>query len=117
MDFSNFSSSHKETDLHLNDYMQIIKNRWLEIIVTFAVVFISSAVLTYLLPPRYTSTACIEIKAPGAELSIFNGEGGNTLQQIGATMPTNFEIIRSPETLKLVSRKLNLPVLWGMDEN
>ena len=119
MDFSKSQKSQAamhETELHLSDYLQIVKNRWLEISLTFVVCFVSAAVLTYLMPPRYTSTACIEIKAPSSELTIFN-DGGNTFQQIGASMPTNFEIIRSPETLKIAAQQLNLPALWAMDEN
>ena len=50
-----------EAALHAVDYWQVIKNRYGVIILTLLLVFMTAAVITYVMPKKYESYAKIEI--------------------------------------------------------
>jgi polysaccharide biosynthesis transport protein len=51
-----------EAALHAVDYWQVIKNRYGIILLTLLLVFMTAAVITYVMPKKYESQATIEVK-------------------------------------------------------
>ena len=51
-----------EASLHAIDYWQVLKNRYGVILLTFLLVFLTAAVITYVMPKKYESSALIEVK-------------------------------------------------------
>lgn len=98
------------------DYWQVLKNRYGVILLTFIVVFLTAAVITYVMPRQYESSALIEVK-PIVEIDPTMGAGGAGLGPTmgGSFLPTQFEIIVAPETLILAVDKIQLESRWGMD--
>src|SRR5690606_19206817 len=73
------SNSQSEAALHAIDYWQVIKNRYGVILLTLLLVFMTAAVITYVMPKKFESTATIEVKPRGLVLSPFGpnlGEAG-----------------------------------------
>jgi uncharacterized protein involved in exopolysaccharide biosynthesis len=58
-----------EAALHAIDYWQVIKNRYGIILLTLLLVFITAAVITYVMPKKYESIAVIEVKPPTPGMS------------------------------------------------
>lgn len=112
-------SKAKEASLHAVDYLQVMRNRWKEIFLTFLLVFMAAAVVTYLLPPVYRTKVQFEIKSPRSPIQVLN-DGGGTIwdkTQTGNYIFTQFEVVRAPETLKYVARNLYLTKEWGVSED
>jgi len=76
------------------------------VIITFLLVFMTSAVITYVMPKKFESTAVVQVR-PSAQL------GQNFTPQFFAT---EFEVIRAHQTLKLVTQRLGLTTQWNMTE-
>lgn len=111
-------SKAKEVSLHAVDYLQVMRNRWKEIFLTFLLVFMAAAVVTYLLPPTYRATARFEIRSPRTAIEIMSSRGGTVVERTASSnyLPTQFEVVSSPETLKYVAKNLNLSKEWGIPE-
>ncbi|MGC4016682.1 MAG: polysaccharide biosynthesis tyrosine autokinase [Luteolibacter sp.] len=107
-----------EATLHAVDYWQVIKNRYGVILLTLLLVFMTAAVITYVMPKKYESTAVVEVKPPSAGLTILGRE--NTELSAGVITPqffaTQFEIIKSRNVFSRVSDKLELPSRWNFDK-
>ena len=56
------SPQQNEASLHAVDYWQVIKNRYGIILLTLLLVFMTAAVITYVMPKKYESSATIEVK-------------------------------------------------------
>ena len=56
------SPQQNEAALHAVDYWQVIKNRYGIILLTLLLVFMTAAVITYVMPKKYESEATIEVK-------------------------------------------------------
>jgi succinoglycan biosynthesis transport protein ExoP len=114
------SSQQSEAALHAVDYWQVIKNRYGVILLTLLLVFMTAAVITYVMPKKFESTALIEVKPRGRLLSPF-GVLGNDTSGVTRMTPrffeTEFEKIRSNKSLEKVAEKLDLPRKWGMDKD
>lgn len=105
--------------LHAQDYMQILRNRWKTILLVFLLVFVSSAIVTKMMTPKYTSGMSFEIKQPRDLINVAVGGEGNPIAAMGdsaAYMQTQFEILVSQQNLIAVANKLDLPNEWGTDE-
>ena len=119
MDKSLSSPTQTEVMLHAQDYMQILRNRWKTILLVFLLVFVSSAIVTKMLTPKYTSGMSSEIKQPRDLINVAVGGEGNPIAAMGdsaAYMQTQFEILVSQQNLIAVANKLDLPNEWGTDE-
>lgn len=119
MDKSLSSPTQKEVMLHAQDYMQILRNRWKTILLVFLLVFVSSAIVTKMMTPKYTSGMSFEIKQPRDLINVAVGGEGNPIAAMGdsaAYMQTQFEILVSQQNLIAVANKLDLPNEWGTDE-
>ncbi len=106
-----------EASLHAVDYWQVIKNRYGVILLTFLLVFMTAAVITYVMPKRYTSTAVVQVNPRTPDMTIFPGFSDST----GAALMTQsffgteFEVIRSQQTLLRVIDTCDLTSRWGVD--
>ena len=108
-----------EAALHAVDYWQVIKNRYGIILLTLLLVFMTAAVITYVMPKKYESEATIEVKPRGGGMkplgAMYNdtsGAGGVTPQFFG----TEFEKIKSRNSLMKVVENLELVNRWNVDK-
>lgn len=108
-----------ETALHAVDYWQVIKNRYGIILLTLLLVFMTAAVITYVMPKKYESEAVIEVKPRQAGMSPL---GAHMTETSGATrmtpqfFGTEFEKIKSRNSLSKVVDNLQLVNRWNVDK-
>ncbi len=113
------SPQQNEAALHAVDYWQVIKNRYGIILLTLLLVFMTAAVITYVMPKKFESEATIEVKPRSAGNSVlgpgFSDSRGSmmTPQFFG----TEFEKIKSYNSLSKVVSKLELVSKWGVDKD
>ena len=108
-----------EAALHAVDYWQVIKNRYGIILLTLLLVFMTAAVITYVMPKRYESQATIEVKPRGAGMSPLGGQFNDVSGARAMTsnfFGTEFEIIKSRNSLQKVVENLQLVNRWGVDK-
>lgn len=108
-----------EAILHAQDYLQILKNRWKEALLVFFLVFLSCAIITKMMTPRYTSTMRFEIKMPRDLINLAVGGDINPIQAEASGydyMTTQFQLLVSEQNLIAVANKLDLPNELGMTE-
>ncbi len=108
-----------EAALHAVDYWQVIKNRYGIILLTLLLVFMTAAVITYVMPKKYESEARIEVKPRSGGMSplgtmMTEASGANrmTPQFFG----TEFEKIKSRNALEKVVDNLELVNRWNTDK-
>ena len=108
-----------EALLHAQDYLQVLKSRWKEALLVFLLVFVSCAVITKMMTPRYTSSMTAEVMPPREIINVSN----NSMNPINAVMSetasymqTQFEIMVSQQNLIAIANKLDLPNEWKTDE-
>lgn len=110
----------QEVILHAQDYLQVLRSRWKEALLVFLLVFVSSAIVSKLQTPKYTSVISFEIKPPRDMINVAVGGDANPIQadtsETGNYMQTQFEILVSRNNLIAVAHKLNLLNAWQMDE-
>ncbi len=112
----NPSHQQNEASLHAVDYWQVVKNRYGVILLTLLLVFMTASVITYVMPKKYESSATIEVKPRERTIQPL-GQG------LAASMPTmtaqffgtEFEKIKSRNSLGRVVDNLELVNKWGMD--
>lgn len=106
-----------EAALHAVDYWQVIKNRYGIILLTLLLVFMTAAVITYVMPKKYESEATIEVKPRTQSLSPL---GPTDLSGVRAMTPqffgTEFEKIKSRNALEKVVENLELTNRWNVDK-
>ncbi len=115
---SHSAPQQNEAALHAVDYWQVIKNRYGIILLTLLLVFMTAAVITYVMPKKYESTAEIEVKPRSLGMSPLAGELGQSsrLSQITPQFfGTEFEKIKSTNSLNKVIDHLELINKWSMD--
>jgi capsular exopolysaccharide synthesis family protein len=113
------SVQQNEAMLHAVDYWQVIKNRYGIILLSLLLVFMTAAVITYVMPKKYESEATIEVKPRAAGLSPL-GSDLNELSGAARTTPqffgTEFEKIKSRNSLEKVVQNLELVNRWSMEK-
>jgi polysaccharide biosynthesis transport protein len=102
-----------ELKLHALDYWQVLRNRYGIILLTFLLILISAGVITYLLPKQYLGKVVLEVKSQAADVNVF--DQGSSAYQSHYFLDTQFEIIRSKETLYGVIDELGLVQRWGLN--
>ena len=113
------AQAQSEAVLHVQDYMQVLRGRWKTIFLVFMLVFVSSAVITKMMTPKYTSAMTFEIKYPRDLINVAVGGEANPIEKAvvsDAYMQTQFEILVSQQNLIAVANKLDLPNEWELDE-
>ncbi len=114
------SSQQSEAALHAVDYWQVIKNRYGVILLTLLLVFMTAAVITYVMPKKFESSAVIEVKPRGQILSPFGrmgSEGSGEARMTPRFFETEFEKIKSSKSLVKVVDNLDLVKRWGKDRD
>lgn len=105
-------SKQSEAVLHAQDYLQILRTRWKQAFLVFFLIFVSCALITKMMTPRYTSTMRFEIKQPRDLINLAVGGDANPIQ-IDATgydyMTTQFQLLVSEQNLIAIANKLDLP--------
>jgi len=104
-----------EASLHAIDYWQVLKNRYGVILLTFLLVFLTAAVITYVMPKKYESAALVEVKPIVDVDPTFTRSSGTGAVMTRQFMNTQFEIIVAPATLELAIDKKQLETRWGQD--
>lgn len=110
------SPQQNEAALHAVDYWQVIKNRYGIILLTLLLVFMTAAVITYVMPKKYESEATIEVKPRSVGMSPFGSEMGTPFGANRMTpqfFGTEFEKIKSSNSLSKVVENLELVNKWG----
>jgi capsular exopolysaccharide synthesis family protein len=111
-------NQNSEAALHAVDYWQVIKNRYGVILLTLMLVFMTAAVITYVMPKRYESFATIEIKPRSpmlTPLGPMNSESSGGQRMTPQFFATEFEKIKSRNALLKVIDRLELTNKWGQD--
>ncbi|MEX1048482.1 MAG: polysaccharide biosynthesis tyrosine autokinase [Akkermansiaceae bacterium] len=119
LDMNLSSQSPNEAALHAVDYWQVIKNRYGIILLTLLLVFMTAAVVTYVMPKKYESAATIEVKPRSggmSPLSGMTGDAGAAMRMTPQFFGTEFEKIKSSNSLSKVVEKLGLVSKWGVDK-
>src|SRR6478752_1619127 len=113
------SPQQNEAALHAVDYWQVIKNRYGIILLTLLLVFMTALVITYVMPRKFESEAMIEVKPRASGMAPFAGElgGGSAAsrQMTAQFFPTEFEKIKSSNSLSKVVDKLQLESKWNVN--
>ena len=104
--------STNEASLHAIDYWQVLRNRYGIILLTFLLVFLTAAVITRVMPRKYSSTAVVQVNTPGQG---FGSKIG--LIESRQYFATQFEVISAAKTLKIVANSLDLENKWGREED
>jgi capsular exopolysaccharide synthesis family protein len=107
-----------ETTLHAMDYWQVVKNRYGVILLTLLLVFMTASVITYVSPKRFESSAVIEIKPPTPQMPPLGpgmGEASGAGRVGNQFFGTEFEKIKSRNSLLKVVEGLDLVTRWGVD--
>lgn len=110
----------REGVLHVQDYLKALRSRWKQVAGVFLLIFLTSVVLTRITTPEYTSITSFSISQPG-ELVRYTAGGDVTpielAEQPGPSWTeTQYEILLSEKTLKVVVENLKLLSEWGVDE-
>lgn len=111
-------SSASEASLHAFDYWQVLKNRYGVILLTFLLIFMTAAVITYVLPKQYESVEVLQVNPNVADLEPFGGQMGAQMgsnQMTRQFFATEFEVIVASETLQRVVERLDLTTRWKME--
>ena len=106
-----------EARLHALDYWQVICNRYGVILLSFFLVFMTAAVVTFIMPKKYPGRVLMEIeRLSGVTAGDFFDpiSSGKAMTSSQTFLPTEFKIITSKETLSQVIKKRNLVEKWRL---
>ncbi|MFK7851178.1 MAG: GumC family protein [Akkermansiaceae bacterium] len=113
----NSSPQQNEASLHAIDYWQVVKNRYGIILLTLLLVFMTAAVITYVMPKKFQSTATIEVKPRGRTIDPLGQISQGTMPKMTQQFfGTEFEKIKSRKSLVKVVDNLDLVNRWGIDK-
>ncbi|PQJ29371.1 GumC family protein [Rubritalea profundi] len=103
----NNSLNTSDATLHAVDYLQILKNRYGIILLTFILVVLTAAVITYVMPKKYEAIAVVKINPLGTNNQVL-GSGSSALMT-RQFFGTEFKKIESDENLKRAAELVQLP--------
>jgi succinoglycan biosynthesis transport protein ExoP len=104
-----------EARLHALDYWQVIRNRYGVILLSFSLVFLTAAVVTAIMPKKYSGRVLLEVERfSGVSGESFSDKNAQSKAVVGQNtfLPTEFKIISSKESLTRVVKKLGLVDRW-----
>ncbi|HEX3817126.1 MAG TPA: polysaccharide biosynthesis tyrosine autokinase [Chthoniobacterales bacterium] len=106
----------EEVKLHFLDYWRVVRVRWPLILLTFLLVVITAAVVTYFLPRQYQSSVFIEVKSMAESPRIFGSESSGTVPYHDPELaPTVYQVIQRTGILYPVMDDLKLQDKWTKD--
>src|SRR6266498_2125577 len=101
-----------EAKLHFLDYWRIIRVRKTVILAVFLLVAITATLVTFILPPKYASTARISVQKDATDIAgLGNNQSGNSFDPYW--VQTEFEKIQSKMILYQVISNLDLNHKWA----
>jgi capsular exopolysaccharide synthesis family protein len=107
----------EEVKLHFLDYWRVVRVRWVLILLTFLLVMITTAVVTYFQPREYQSSNFIEVKSTAENPRIFGTGDPNIPIHDPQLAPTVYQVIQRTGILYPVIEELKLQDRWGRDGN
>jgi capsular exopolysaccharide synthesis family protein len=105
----------KESTLHFLDYWRVIRSRKEIVLAVLLLVTITGTVYTFTLPKMYLAQTRIEINSDDVTMDPFGSSGGGYSYNANF-LRTQFEIIKSKPILEEVANRLNLPQVWGSND-
>ncbi|HYV29503.1 MAG TPA: Wzz/FepE/Etk N-terminal domain-containing protein, partial [Candidatus Binatia bacterium] len=102
-----------EAKLHFLDYWRIIRVRKTVILAVFLLVAITTALVTFILPPTYASFVRISVQKDATDIPGLQGSGPVYAGFDPYWVQTEFEKIQSKSILYQVINKLDLNRKWG----
>jgi polysaccharide biosynthesis transport protein len=105
-----------EISLSAIDYWQVIKNRYGVILLTLLLVFMTAAVITYVMPKKFESSAIIEVKPREKTVEPVSGLSAVNTTMTSQFFGTEFEKIKSRNSLSKVVENLDLMTKWNTDK-
>jgi capsular exopolysaccharide synthesis family protein len=110
------SQNAPDSQLHFLDYWRIIRIRKTVILAVFLLVFITTTVVTFILPQSFMSMARIAVEKDGSDIAgLFERQNVNSYDPY--FIQTEFEKIQSQRVLYEVIADLNLNEKWGKRYN
>ena len=107
-----------EAKLHAMDYWQVLRNRYGVILLAFFLVFMTAAVITYILPKEYIGKVTLQINREVHDWKIFHGDMPSGRFFVPPTfIETEFKVMTSKKTLSNVVDSLNLDEKWELTES
>ncbi len=113
-------TSASEASLHAVDYWQVLRSRYGVILLTFLLIFMTAAVITYVLPKKYESSALLQVNHSYIQLDPLNGAAGQPMTGASPShsyIQNQFKIIESEKTLERVVDRLDLTTRWNTDHD
>lgn len=105
----------EEVKLHFLDYWRVVRVRWVLILLSFLLVLITTAVVTYFQPREYQSSVFIEVKSTAENPRIFGTGDPNIPIHDPQLAPTVFQVIQRTGILYPVIEDLKLQDKWTRD--
>ncbi len=105
----------EEVKLHFLDYWRVVRVRWILILLSFLLVLITTAVVTYFQPREYQSSVFIEVKSTAENPRIFGSGDPNIPIHDPQLAPTVFQVIQRTGILYPVIEDLKLQDKWARD--
>ena len=116
MDSSKTIPDSPETKLHFLDYWRVIRVRKAVILVVFLLVAVTTTIVTFWLPPTYSSMVRIQVEKTQSDTAGLDGR-----QSFSEFDPfflqTEFRVIQSAAVLDDAIKELNLLEVWGKKYN
>ncbi len=110
MQNNTFQSS--EANLHAIDYLQVVKNRYGIILITFILSTLVALVVASVKAKKYESTAVIQVKPNGVDMDAHRASSANFIQS-QQFFETEYEVIKSEKTLSLAAKIGKFESLWN----
>ncbi len=101
-----------EANLHAIDYLQVLKNRYGIILITFILSTLVALVIASVKAKKYESTVVIQVKPNGVDMDAHRASSANFLQN-QQFFETEYEVIESENTLTLAAQIGKFENLWG----
>lgn len=106
-----------EASLHALDYWQVIRNRYGVILLSFFLVFLTAAIVTWIMPRKYPGTVLIQVERLSGSATSLDDPAAErrNISEGMYFLPTEFKVITSKETLNIVIDKLGLVERWKLN--
>jgi capsular exopolysaccharide synthesis family protein len=106
-----------EVKLHFLDYWRVVRVRWVLILLSFLLVLITAAIVTYFQPREYQSLVYVEVKSTAENPRIFSGGDPTIPIHDPQLAPTVYQVIQRTGILYPVIEELKLQDRWSKDGN
>lgn len=116
MNINNQFNDDATTDVQSVDYWQVIKNRYGLIILTFLIILLTAAVVTYVMPKKYRAEVTVQINPEAQKTIVIQGADSGAYQVTQQFFATQFAIIKSEENIRTVVKDMKLAKRWKISE-